>query len=172
MTTFLTQFNQNIQEIEQIPKNRYILKLLYANVITLMETYLYELFINGVRENNLYQKIVNNRNYQQYKIPLKLVEVNNFDIKNYIKTQIVEKILFHKTDSFLLFENVFEIQIDITEEIKNAIKNRHHIIHRNGKDFNNQNIEISEEYLNELIEEVRAFLTNIDRNFIDKYAIL
>jgi len=173
-TQYFIDFEKNIENIVNSPKTQYLYKLLYSNVITLMETYLYELFINGVREHNLYDKVVKNRKFQSHKISLnsKDIELNNFDIKKYIETNLIQAMIFHSPTSFFIIKEVFDIEINLTDKITKAIDIRHDIIHRNGKDFNNQNIEISEEYLNELIEEVRTFLTNIDRNFIDKYAVL
>ncbi|MDM8517629.1 hypothetical protein QUF76_15640 [Desulfobacterales bacterium HSG16] len=71
-TIFFEEYKQSINIIRESDKTAYTLKLFYANVITLMETYLSNALISTVKGNsNLIVKVTETRLFNSHKIALK-----------------------------------------------------------------------------------------------------
>lgn len=174
-------FKNSIDELKELCKkdtvshNLTIKKLIFVNVITILETYLSDLVITEVDKHEILQiRLVEESNiFKDQKIPKKEI----FKVRDSIKKEILEelnKIVYHNLNKVIpLFKNV--LRIDLTKGIKNLPKEivkRHDIIHRNGKDRNGRKTEITLENITILIQEVENIILYIEEQKLNKYKII
>jgi hypothetical protein len=114
--------------------------LLYANVITSLETYLADIFINTIFQNTLYlrsfvetyPKFKGNDNAQKFT----LSEIfTKHDKIEEIVTDEVLGIIYHNLQTIKpMFKDTFGVEFPKDmKSIFKAIQIRHDIVHRNGK---------------------------------------
>jgi len=168
------EFQKNFQNVEKLLRlkieihdnnlENYYLRMLYANIITTMEAYLSDRFIKEVLDNpdcipKLLEHTFNNKKYT-LKDAYDWIENKN---ENIVET--LSKIVFHNLAKIKsMYKNILEI--DFPESIDNiflAVKNRHDIVHRNGKTKDHAELIITKENLKNLIEEVVAFIEHIEK---------
>lgn len=111
-------------------------KLLFANVITALETFLGDLFIKTLSKSEQYIEdfVRKTGRFQQTKIPLSEI----FDRFKRIDAEVRAYVLAHNwhmlKESGLMYKRAFNIKFPETPiEIANGIRDRHDIVHRNGK---------------------------------------
>lgn len=117
-----------------------ILKILYSNVISIFETYLFDLIVNAVNTDQ--EALINIVSKYQIFGKEKLEKSNIFEEYRNIKANVNEElknIVFHNLKIVIpLFKHTLEIDFsDKISSLNEAVNIRHDIIHRNGKDFNN-----------------------------------
>jgi len=143
----------------------FLIRILYANIITAMETYLSDCFID---------KVINNKNY----IPRLLEIIPEFNEKKVnlkkaydwienLNDNIIDGlsgISFHNlAKAKFMYENVLNIEFpQDLGDIFRAILSRHDIVHRNGKTKDNEEIIISKQDLNNLIVLISEFIKSIE----------
>lgn len=169
-TNFYCKYHENISVLSEIPRDPYILKLLYANVITLMETYLSSSLSYIIKEKCLIQRLATSELFKKNKVSLEVALSNNMEI--YV-LKLLNHVLFHNIpDVNKLFKDILEIQVNITPLIREAITFRHHIVHRNGFDYDGNEIGITETKLDLLIVAMNTFISKTDNDILVKYADL
>ncbi len=167
-TIYFEEYKQNIKLIRDSEKTAYTLKLFFANVITLMEVYLSKALISTVQgDRDLIVKVTESKLFNSHKIALKTAFTN--DIEQYILSQINHTIFHNLNDVFILYRDVFGIEFRQDRKIIDSIKIRHHIVHRNGIDFDGNPIEISEIDLEDVIEVITTFLSDIDTKLREQF---
>ena len=82
-TKYFKQFEENIKSIQDATKCDYSLKLFYANIVTVMETYLSNIFIETVStHSSLMKKLTKSNKYKNQNVSLYTALTN--DMKRYI----------------------------------------------------------------------------------------
>ena len=82
-TKYFKQFEENIKSIQGATKCDYSLKLFYANIVTVMETYLSNIFIVTVStHSSLMKKLTKSNKYKDQNVSLYTALTN--DMKRYI----------------------------------------------------------------------------------------
>jgi len=150
-------------DVKDIKENLY--RIMYANVITVIETFLSDSFTKIVIKNeNFKLKLLDS-------IPeLSQKKLNLRDAYDWIEnmddniTEVLQTISFHNLGKVKgMFENVLGINFpDDMGYIYKAIIIRHDIIHRNGKNKKGEIIKITREIIQELIEVVDKFIKYIE----------
>ena len=141
------------------------LRLLYANVIIAVETYLSDVFIGTVKNNpDLMRRFIETTpEFKEDKISLS---------DAYTAKEQADK----KADDYLFkvaWHNVARVKqmykdtlsIDFPEDISaisRAIQNRHDIVHRNGKTKTGKELRIEKPNILALIDYIDAFAKDID----------
>ncbi len=167
VTKFYLDFNSNIEQLKIIKRESYIRKLIYANIITLMETYLSSTLRFTIEKESLFLKIAKNQKFNTNKITLEKALIN--DMNKYLLS-LLDHILYHNiSDVNILYKDIFDIQVNITPAIRDAIENRHHIVHRNGYDLKNDPINIQDSDIDTLMDEMSKFIKNIDGEVLKKF---
>lgn len=131
-----------LREILRIPhvnQEEVLLRIIYSNLITNFETYLFDLIINLINsDNNALRSVV-----EKYGIfeKAKIEKTNIFSEFESLKSSVIaelQKKSFHNLSTVVpLFKN--GLSIDFSNKIsglQRAIEIRHDIVHRNGRDFN------------------------------------
>ncbi len=151
--------------IEEKRLKDFLIRILYANIITAMETYLSDCFI---------EKVIKNKNYIPKLLEL-IPEINEkkFNLKkayDWIENvndniiDVLSGISFHNLAKVKsMYGNILNIEFpqDLAD-IFRAILNRHDIVHRNGKTKDNEEILITKQDLNDLIKLISEFIKNVE----------
>ncbi|MHA1231519.1 MAG: hypothetical protein ACTSPQ_12810 [Candidatus Helarchaeota archaeon] len=168
------EFLKNIEAIEKLLEFIHIsdpvleikfYNLLFANIITSMETYLSDIFTDIVlsKEDFMYKLLKHSSlfNEKKYKIgeAYEWLKEKHSKIRSKLST-----ISFHNLKIIKdLYENVLGISLpENIKKIKEAIEIRHIIIHKNGKTHSGELIKINPFLINDLINEVKIFIYEID----------
>ena len=179
-------FRININKIKQLisinigTSNKtmqdYLRQLLYINVITILEAYLSETFIEITISNKkfLNKYIKNSNNFSKQKETLTELytelynkyDSNTMDIERYVKNKCMadmRHITFHNLKvAGKLYLNV--LGVEFPKEMQNiykAVDIRHDLVHRNGKDKDDNEISISLNDLEKLIKDILVFVVEI-----------
>ena len=78
----------------------------------------------------------------------------------------MKQLVWHRLNDIQIFyKNVLGIAFDLERPIMDAINKRHHIVHRNGFDLDNNAISVSDHDLTNLILAVDNFILKIDAQY-------
>lgn len=165
---YFERFKENIEHIQNSAKCAYSLKLFYANLVTVMESYLSAIFIETVSaDSDLMKKLTKNNKYKNQNVNLYTALTN--DMRRFV-IGLIKQIVFHNLSNIRpLFRDVLDIEITNEQEILRLIEKRHHIIHRNGFDKNNNPVQITEEDIETTINFLANYIERIDQQFVDKF---
>ncbi|MBU3177643.1 hypothetical protein KPL47_15015 [Clostridium estertheticum] len=176
---FYYVFVTNIENIEKLfnieindeSTKQVMYKMLYANIITAMETYLGDAFINTTFKSDEF--ITNFANNYEDTKNRKLSVGEALKGEKYlfnIITDDMQNILYHNLPKV---KNIykFTLGVDFPKDTGKLMENmsiRHDIIHRNGKNKHNDEIQLAKVDIIELKDKIGDFITSVDStlNFI------
>lgn len=173
---YYKEFLQSISNIRQLieieisDKNlkKPFFRLLFANVITIMESYLSDTFIRKVTsKKKIMERLLNTKLYNQEK--KKLPDAYKWISK--MKVNITEdllKIQFHNLWKVKeLYKEVLEIELpEVTEKLINSVFIRHDIVHNNGKTKKKGEWIINKDQINQLIDDTEELVKSIENQLI------
>ncbi len=141
--------------------------MLFANIITALETYLSDAFINTVVNDNTLILKLSKTDSELLKWQFTLADVleRNDDVHQKIIGYLLDIIWHNIGRVSRMYKTVLEIKFpDYSRDIADAIQVRHDIIHRSGKKKANLDEKwiISTTMLSETIDLVNNFVTCID----------
>ncbi|MDD7316937.1 MAG: hypothetical protein PUG55_05885 [Bacillales bacterium] len=166
--TFESQMNQ-IEEMLKIElpdekQENTLNKLLFANVITCLETYLSDALINLVMNNNEYLRnfVKSYNKYDSISIKFSNIYEQFEKIKSIVKDDLAE-LIYHNLPKL---KNIYALTLNVKfpnfSEISKKISIRHDIVHRNGKDKNNKDQIITKEEVKTTYSLIYDFVMAID----------
>lgn len=175
-TKFYENFCSSLSELKKLSGEGYnqtIQRMIYSNIITVMEVYLSDTVKTNVvnREATKRQFVRNSDALNREKnISLNFIyeEMEKIDSK-IIKE--IDETSFHSMKVVpALFKNVLDCTFadDKVGILKGKVDIRHDIVHRNGKDVNGTPIEITGKDIVELIDLVMYVITDIDKQVVEK----
>ena len=162
----------NLKELLKIKLShklaQYMYKMLYVNIITILETFLSTAFIDTVfkDEKSLKDFVCSNKDFANRKFPLNEIYDRVDSIEKDVKTYLLG-IIWHNLAKVKNMYHSF-LNYDFPENMNffyKAITKRHDIVHRNGKTKSGNDILVSREDLTELMNKVHAFAEDIDNYF-------
>lgn len=175
-TKFYDNFCSSLLELRTLSGQGYnqtIQRMIYSNVITVMEVYL-----SDTMKTNVVNREATKRQFVRKSAALdreKNISLNNiYEEMEKIDGKIIKEIdetSFHNMNAVpVLFKNVLDctFQEDKIGILKDKVAIRHDIIHRNGKDVNGTPIEITGNDIVELIDLVMCVITDIDEQVVEK----
>jgi hypothetical protein len=117
-------------------KQKTLHKLLFANVITALETFLSDSFMKTLSQSDQYVEDFVRKTGRFQNTTIKLSEI--FDRFKKIDAEVRTFVLGHNwhmmEESAMMYKRAFNIKFpDLPETIKKGISDRHDIVHRNGK---------------------------------------
>jgi hypothetical protein len=139
-------------------------RLLYANVIAAMETYLSDTFINRVLDDpELLQNYLDNEpKFVQQKVPYKDVVREAGRVKAEARKELLD-VVWHNIGKVKgLYAHVLEIDLGDTDTIGSAIQVRHDIVHRNGRKKDGTLVSVSPADISVLISAVIGLASRIE----------
>lgn len=169
ISDYHANFLDGLHDIRQLADSRVdsaacLFRLLYINVITILETYLSDAFTNTVlNDPGLLRKFIENApNFQKEKINLSDIyrAVDNAEEKarNYLR-QIIWHHLFRVRP---MYRGVLNVNFPEAPPIFRAVEIRHDLVHRNGKTKDGEAIPIDKGHVLSLADEVEKFVEQID----------
>lgn len=153
-------------KIDEKPKS-HLLGILYVSVITAIETYLSDAFINTVVGNYNFTKQLTQTNPEFRLRKFNLSEI--FSVYENIDDEIKKYLLslmWHNLKKIQpLYKSTLGIEFpndEVMSFLFKAIAKRHDIVHRNGKNTDGEIIETSEQELFELVDKASKFANHIN----------
>lgn len=141
------------------------LRLLYVNVITALETYLSDSFIQTVNADpTLLRKFVETTpEFRSAKIPLSDLYKASEEIGKKVKVHLMD-IVWHRLDKIKpMFHDTLTVEFPADlKELFNAIRIRHDLVHRNGKRRDGGEHILGEEIIKALIQNAHTFVVRIE----------
>ena len=148
-------------------------KLLFANIITCLETYLSDALINTVLDNECYLKkfVENFKDYTETSFKLCDIYKKFENLKQLVKEDLY-KLMYHNIFKIrTIYKTTFDIDFPKSiSDVAMKISIRHHLVHRNGKDQDGNQIIITKEELNQSYDLIFNFVKEIDNQFKEKTA--
>lgn len=170
-TKFFDNFHSSAESIKQLcrasiqpAQEKLLNRLLYANSITAMETYLSDLLTNTVnRFPSLTRKVVENEDgFSEKKIKLSDLFKCYENISNEV-SDYLNKMIYHRlTNVRKIYHSVLAIEVPEIASLLRATNIRHDIVHRNGKSSTGVEHLISREDVLAVLAEVESFIGVID----------
>jgi len=144
------------------------LRLLYANVVTGLETFLSDAFINTVIGNlALLRKFVEtNPDFEKRKLTLSEIFTRMHDLEKEISNYLLDLIWYNLEKIKPMYKTTLDI--DFPDDLKplfKAIVIRHDIVHRNGKTKEGKEIKLSQADVEQLLTDIRHFGQFVDKQF-------
>lgn len=141
-----------------------ITKMAFAYSVTLLEAFLGDTLKSLINENNKYLEnaIANVDEVKKAKYSLSELRGKNIDVKS-LAIRKLSEILFHNIPKVkVVYEQVLgkSLPIDISSVNKIA-EIRHHIVHRNGRTLDGENIVVTAEDLSNAIICIKEFSSEL-----------
>lgn len=161
-----TEIERALDSIEVLNDNvkQFLYRLLYANVITSLETFLGDTLKREVlKDEESLRKFV-----ESYK-PFKNIVMNLSDL--YVKkesmptfvTTTLRELLYHDLRKIKpIYHDALGIDLGDVSEIYKAVLVRHDLVHRNGKNHEGVEHTITEEMVRELQTNVKALMDSVN----------
>lgn len=150
-------------------------KLLFANIITCLETYLADALINTVLDNECYlRKFVENfKEYNDNSFKLCDIYKKFENLKKQVKEDL-HMLMYHNLYKIRpIYKKTFDIDFpNNISDVAKKISIRHHLVHRNGKDLDDNQIIITKEELNQTYDLIFNFVKIIDNQFKTKITVV
>ncbi len=172
ITEFYHNFAGAILDIEALLKTKVddsvsptFYRLLFVNVITAMETYLSDAFINTVlNSSSLMRRFIETTpEFQVEKIPLADVFKAVEQVEQKARSYLVDVVWHHLHRVKPMYHDTLEIEFPSDMgPLFRAVFLRHDIVHRNGKTKNGQEIVVTPRQVSDLLREVETFVQYLD----------
>jgi uncharacterized protein (TIGR02646 family) len=152
--------NLNSLELpEAINAERHMSAMIFANIITALETYLCDRFISIVQSNkdHLLCFVENFKDFKTQKITLSEIfkEFESIEEKAY---EAIKDVLYHNLPKVSgIYCSSLNIEFPDYVDVFKAVTIRHDLVHRGGKNKNGEHHEISKKDVSELLKVVREF---------------
>lgn len=174
---YFSIFTENIKNIKELntlsdlTKNKvkeHLKNMLYANVITSLETYLSDAFINTVKSDKLFLRrfVETFDNFKKEKFELQEL-FNYYDNINEKATKAMLDVIYHDLPKVKgMYLDTLNIVLPDLSFIYKAVLKRHDFVHRNGKTKDGVKHKIESTDIDELCVFVETFVNNINTQII------
>ncbi|WP_353078216.1 hypothetical protein [Flavobacterium sp.] len=171
-SNFLNIFDTEIKKLKDlnnltigdIELEKTLRRQIYSGSITCLEDYLSTTLINKVlNDDELFKRFVRTfKNIKDRKFSLGEIFEKHEQLKDIVKKELLD-IIFHDLAKVKgMYEDTFEIEFPIIEEVAKIVSNRHNMVHRNGKDKDGNEILIDKDSVEKVIEKVEVFIHSVD----------
>lgn len=171
-TEHYSAFLSAIENIERLikmrikdPEKNLLLKLLYVNVITAVETYLSDVFISSVGNDSkkLRKFIESTPDFKNEKISFSGVYEAVEQAEKKAKAFLMDVVWHHLHRVKPMFKSTLGVEFPKkSDKLFKAVLVRHDLVHRNGKSKEGSDHEISKEKVKEIISEAKNFAKSIE----------
>jgi hypothetical protein len=146
------------------PEVNVLRRLLFANVIAALETFLSDTFINRVMGDDiLFQRYLDTEKaFQERKVPMKDALRLVTEIKAVATKELIEMVWHNIGKVRTLYADVLHVDLGDLTLIAKAINTRHDIVHRNGRQKDGTDRVIVAVDITDLIGLVRGVAVRID----------
>lgn len=143
-----------------------LLRLIYVNIITSLETYLSDAFINILSLDKIFFRkfVETNTDFGKQKFTLNELYSTLDSIEKEVEKYLLSQLWHNLGKVKPLYENTFNISFpENLNKISSSIVKRHDFVHRNGKGKDGKEIIISVDEIEELISHATELVDFIDK---------
>jgi hypothetical protein len=168
----LVEFQRSVLDVQTILKDpiadggvrQLVLRLLYANVITALESYLADFFSSAITEHkDLFRKFVEtNPEFDREKVPFSDIFKAWENLDGKVKGYLVEIVWHHLGRIKPMFRDALGVEFPDADELFKAILVRHDLVHRNGKKKDGGEHVLGREDIQKLIITTETFVNGIE----------
>jgi hypothetical protein len=139
-------------------------RLLFANTIAALESFLSDTFINRVLGDDvlLQRYLETERAFEEQRFPLKDALRKAAEIKAIASKKLIEMVWHNIPKVKRLYEKVIYVDLGDIGPLEKAINLRHDIVHRNGRQKDGRELVIEASDIAGLIEDVRLLAIRVD----------
>jgi hypothetical protein len=161
---FYQQYVVGVDNITAQNKDSFHNQLYFANMISLMEKYLSDLFIHEISTNQTaLVKLASHKHFKSMSLKIPFLLHNR--VEDYMINAMKSMVWHRLNDVEMFYKNVLDIQFNTSRNLLDILKTRHHLVHRNGFDLDNSKVDISENKLNSCIGTINGFIVDIDKKY-------
>lgn len=142
-------------------------KVLYANIIACMESYLSDKFIHEVlsKDENKRNFVKGFKDFADQKIPLNELFERFDNIGAFIR-KTLQDIIFHNLPKVKgMYKDILGIDIGDISNLCKCVSIRHDIVHRNGKNKDGKEVAINKTNVEDVAKLVSNMIKNIESQF-------
>ena len=169
---FINQFNKEITNLKQLNEvdlgndelQETLRRQIFSGAITCLEDYLSTTLVQEVlnNEDNFKQFVKTFRGIKNRKFDLSEIYDKLDKIRDIVKKELVD-VIYHDLPKVKgMYHDALGIDFPDIDELMSAIKTRHDMVHRNGKNKEGEKIEITKDLVVDVIEKVEVFVKEID----------
>ena len=149
-------------DIDERHVKEVLLRQVFISMISLLETFLSDTFINRVTSLSYLERFVETHpDFQKQKISLSKIFHERRRIEEKARNVMVETI-YHKLPNVKkMYEDTFSMKFPDISSMQKFISQRHDLVHRNGKTTDGNKVLVSEEIVLELKSEAVSLVKNI-----------
>lgn len=167
-----TDIDKLLDASESLPEEvrPMLYKLLYANAITMMETYLGDTLKREVLKNekNIRKFVETYKDYAKKQIKLSDLFSEKDALPKIIR-QTLNTLLYHDLPKIKpIYHDALGVDLGEIGELCKAVVVRHHIVHRNGVDLEGNPCDIGKQSVQELQTKVQHLINRVNLELIDK----
>jgi hypothetical protein len=172
--TFLNEINslKSLNRLNIVDQNAHkILKRqIYVSVVTCLETYLSDAFINITLSNEIYIKSFFStfKDFKDQKFTLNEIFTYIGKSEEIARTAMLEIIYHNLPKVSHIYKETLDINFPAINQLQKDISIRHDLVHRNGKNKKGDQVLVSKEIIEEFISRVESFVDEIDKQLKDK----
>lgn len=142
-------------------------KMIIAHAVTILEVYLESITKTLITSNNQYLRntIKNVKPFCDTAIKLGEIPLEEDGIKKYVLRKLTESLFHDIPKAVKTLEGVLDrkIRVDLAE-ICRATSIRHDIVHRNGKNKDGEQIDISRDLVESTLDSIEGFIHELDKH--------
>jgi len=169
---FINQFNKELNNLKQLNEvdlgndelQETLRRQIFSGAITCLEDYLSTTLIQEVlnNEDNFKQFVKTFRDIKNRKFDLSEIYDKLDKIRDIVKKELVD-VIYHDLPKVKgMYHDTLGIDFPDIGDLMTAIKTRHDMVHRNGKNKEGEKIEITKDVVIDVIAKVETFVTEID----------
>jgi hypothetical protein len=165
-TAHFSEFQTKMGLLSSLISNadQFHLQLYYSNVVSVMEKYLYDLYVGEITScDSAFKEMCKLQKFSTQKYPL--LEVLNQDIKAKVINSVQNLVWHRLNDLDPLFKKTINTKMNISQALKNKLALRHHFIHRNGYDLQGNAVVLTEQDVVDTIQIITDFIQDIDKKY-------
>ena len=153
------------------PSSKLLLRLLFVNVVTALETFLSDVFINAVSADRALMKkfVAANPDFRERKFSLGDIFDCYEKVEKDVRTYLLDLIWHNLPKVKEMYKSALDISFPETmKPLYSAISKRHHIVHRNGYDKEGKLVSVTEQDVEEALRAVKELADHVDAHFKQK----
>ena len=172
-TEFSVTFRDGIRDVRELAtplltdesgSNAVLARLLFSHVITLVEVYLSDAFVNTVRSDDaLVRRAVETiPHFAKRKVPLADVFAGTESVKAEVDRYLVGFVWHRLGDVKQMYRDVLDVSLPDYSDLYKAVLVRHDLIHRNGKTKEGDDVSVTWDGVLGLASLAESFVSDID----------
>lgn len=171
-SNFIGIFNKEISNLKQLNDvdlgsphlQETLRRQVYSGAITCLEDYLSTTIIQEVlNEEEFFKNFVKTyHGIKNRKFDLNEIYDKLDNLRDIVKVELLDVIYHDLRKVKGMYQDTFQIEFPEIGDLMKAIKTRHDMVHRNGKNKDGEKIELTKELTFDVIDKVEKFVQEID----------